>query len=128
MIPYTGLPLSETQFAVGKLLCAFTIKQSFMRKLNLMHAQNSSPVDFATIGSSNFTRPGLTQNIELNSFITDATHIEKLKDWYDARWEESSEVREELLRTIQRHLREYPPFTVYAKSLHAYFRGREKTC
>ena len=46
------------------------------------------------------------------SFITDATHIEKLEAWYDARWEEASEVRAELLRTIERHLRQYPPFTV----------------
>ena len=91
-----------------------------------MRAQNSSPVDFATVGSSNFTHPGLTQNVELNSFITDATHIEKLGDWYDARWEEASEVKAELLHTIERHLKEYPPFTVYAKALHDYFGGREK--
>ena len=58
--------------------------------------------------------------------ITDAAYIEKLSDWYNARWEEASEVKAELLRTIERHLREYPPFTVYAKALHAYFRGREK--
>lgn len=68
-------------------------KAKFHAKLNLMHAQNLSPVDFATVGSSNFTHPGLTQNVELNSFITDATHIEKLSEWYDARWEEASEVR-----------------------------------
>ena len=121
-----GLAAVRDAIRRGKIVVRVYDKAKFHAKLNLMHAQNSSPVDFATVGSSNFTRPGLTQNIELNSFITDATHIEKLNTWYDARWEEASEVKEELLRTIERHLREYPPFTVYAKALHAYFRGREK--
>ena len=121
-----GLAAVRDAIRRGRITVRVYDKAKFHAKLNLMRAQNSSPVDFATIGSSNFTRPGLTQNVELNSFITDATHIEKLSDWYDARWEEASEVREELLRTIERHLREYPPFTIYAKALHAYFRGREK--
>ena len=121
-----GLAAVRDAIRRGKIVVRVYDKAKFHAKLNVMHARNSSPVDFATIGSSNFTRPGLTQNVELNSFITDATHIEKLNAWYDARWGEASEVKEELLRTIERHLREYPPFTVYAKSLHAYFRGREK--
>ena len=121
-----GLAAVRHAIREGKIAVRVYDKAKFHAKLNLMRAQNSSPVDFATVGSSNFTHPGLTQNIELNSFITDATHIEKLGDWYDARWEEASEVKEELLRTIERHLREYPPFAIYAKALHAYFRGREK--
>ena len=121
-----GLAAVRHAIREGKIAVRVYDKAKFHAKLNLMRAQNSSPVDFATVGSSNFTHPGLTQNIELNSFITDATHIEKLGDWYDARWEEASEVKEELLRTIERHLREYPPFTIYAKALHAYFGGREK--
>ena len=121
-----GLAAVRDAIRRGKITVRVYDQAKFHAKLNLMHAQNSSPVDFATVGSSNFTRPGLTQNVELNSFITDATHIEKLSNWYDARWEEASEVKAELLRTIERHLREYPPFTVYAKALHTYFRGREK--
>ena len=121
-----GLAAVRDAIRRGQIVVRVYDKAKFHAKLNLMHAQNSSPVDFATVGSSNFTNPGLTQNVELNSFITDAAHIEKLEAWYDARWEEASEVRAELLRTIERHLRQYPPFTVYAKALHAYFRGREK--
>ena len=121
-----GLAAVRDAIRRGKIVVRVYDKAKFHAKLNLMHAQHSSPVHFATIGSSNFTNPGLTQNVELNSFITDATHIGKLSEWYDARWEEASEVKAELLRTIERHLRKYPPFTVYAKALHAYFRGREK--
>ena len=121
-----GLASVRNAISRGRIVVRVYDKAKFHAKLNLMHAQNSSPVDFATVGSSNFTTPGLTQNVELNSFITDATHIEKLSDWYDARWKEASEVKEELLHSIERHLKEYPPFTVYARALHAYFRGREK--
>ena len=121
-----GLAAVQDAIRNGQISVRVYDKAKFHAKLNLMHAQNSSRVDFATLGSSNFTNPGLTQNVELNSFITDPTHIEKLNEWYDARWEEASEVKAELLRTIERHLKEYPPFTVYAKALHTYFRGREK--
>ena len=121
-----GLAAVHQAIREGQITVRVYDKAKFHAKLNLMRAQNSSPVDFATVGSSNFTHPGLTQNVELNSFITDATHIEKLGDWYDARWEEASEVKAELLHTIERHLKEYPPFTVYAKALHDYFGGREK--
>ena len=121
-----GLAAVRDAIREGQIAVRVYDKAKFHAKLNLMHAQNSSRVDFATLGSSNFTNPGLTQNVELNSFITDPTHIEKLNEWYDTRWEEASEVKAELLRTIERHLKEYPPFTVYAKALHTYFRGREK--
>ena len=121
-----GLAAVRDAIRRGQIAVRVYDKAKFHAKLNLMHAQKSSLVDFATVGSSNFTTPGLTQNVELNSFITDPTHIEKLNDWYDARWEEASEVKAELLRTIERHLKEYSPFTVYAKALHTYFRGREK--
>ena len=121
-----GLAAVRNAIRKGQITVRVYDKAKFHAKLNLMHAQNSSPVDFATVGSSNFTHPGLTQNVELNSFITDATHIDKLGEWYNDRWEEASEVKAELLRTIDRHLKEYPPFTIYAKALHAYFRGREK--
>ncbi len=110
----------------GKIVVRVYNRAKFHAKLNLMQAEDSSPVNFSTVGSSNFTTPGLTQNIELNTFITDPTHIAELHNWYDERWKEGSEVKAELLRTIERHLRIHPPFTIYAKALHAYFEGREK--
>ena len=121
-----GLAAVRDAIRKGQIAVRVYDKAKFHAKLNLMHAQNSSRVDFATLGSSNFTSPGLTQNVELNSFITDATHIEKLNEWFDARWGEASEVKAELLRTIERHLKAYPPFTVYAQALYTYFKGREK--
>ncbi|RKU11633.1 hypothetical protein C6501_12155 [Candidatus Poribacteria bacterium] len=121
-----GLADVRTAIRRGKIVIRVYDRAKFHAKLNLMQAEDSSPVNFSTVGSSNFTLPGLTQNVELNTFITDSTHIGKLRDWYNDRWEEGTEVRAELLRAIERHLKEHPPFTIYAKALHAYFEGREK--
>lgn len=88
---------------------------------------SESPVDFAIVGSSNFTKPGLTENVELNLFSTDQAHIENLREWYKDVWKEGEEVREEILKVIEPHLKEYDPFTVYAKALYEFFAGREKT-
>ena len=121
-----GLAAVRDAIRRGQIEVRVYDRAKFHAKLNLMCAQPPSPVNFATVGSSNFTRPGLTQNVELNCFITDATHIAKLRHWYEARWAEGSEVQADLLRVIARHLKQYGPFTVYAKALHAYFEGREK--
>ena len=63
-----GLAAVREAIRKGQIVVRVYDKAKFHAKLNLMRAQNSSPVDFATVGSSNFTRPGLTQNVELNSF------------------------------------------------------------
>ena len=84
-----GLPAVRDAIRRGQIEIRVYDRAKFHAKLNLMHAQNSGPVNFATVGSSNFTRPGLTENIELNCFITDPTHITKLCDWYEARWDGS---------------------------------------
>ncbi len=92
-----------------------------------MESKEASPVDFAIVGSSNFTRPGLTQNLELNLFSTDQAHIEGLKKWYSELWKESEDINPEVLKVIEPHLKKYNPFTVYAKALYEFFAGREKT-
>lgn len=102
-------------------------KSKFHAKSYLMEAHASSPVDFAIVGSSNFTRPGLIENIELNLFSTDQAHIEALRAWYEEIWEDGDDISAELLRVIEPHLKSYDPFTVYAKSLFEYFAGKEKS-
>jgi hypothetical protein len=50
-----------------------------------------------------------------------------LQEWYEEHWNAAEDVTPEILRTIQRHVREYAPFDVYARSLQQYFRGFEQT-
>ncbi|MEZ4527867.1 MAG: phospholipase D-like domain-containing protein [Desulfobacterales bacterium] len=123
----TGLAAVRQAIMNRQIRLRIYSKSRFHAKACLMEAKEESPVDFAIAGSSNFTRPGLTENLELNLFTTDQVHIDALRNWYDGLWKESEDVSADLLKTIEPHLKEYPPFTVYAKALSAYFAGREKT-
>ena len=123
----TGLA-AVRQAIINKQIALKTYsKAKFHAKSYLMESKDVSPVDFAIVGSSNFTKPGLTENVELNLFSTDQAHIENLRRWYDELWKEGEDVKEEILKVIEPHLKEYGPFTVYAKALYEYFAGREKT-
>ena len=102
-------------------------KAKFHAKSYLMDGNDDSLVDFAVVGSSNFTHPGLTQNIELNVLTTEQNQIQALRDWYASVWAEAEDVTPELLQVIERHLREVPPFEVWAKALYEYFSGRDKS-
>jgi hypothetical protein len=79
----------------------------------------------ALVGSSNFTLPGLTDNVELN--IQVRREVDLLQEWYERHWDEAEDITPEILKVIERHTREYSPFEVYAKALQEYFRGHEIT-
>ncbi len=123
----TGLAAVRDAIANKHILLRTYSKAKFHAKSYLMESKEASPVDFAIVGSSNFTRPGLIENIELNLFSTDQAHIEALRSWYDELWKESEDVSPELLKVIEPHLKDYEPFVVYAKALYEFFAGCEKT-
>lgn len=77
----------------------------------------------ALVGSSNFTSPGLEQNVELNVQLRQ--DVEKLQDWFEQHWEDAEDVSEEILQVIVRHTRQYSPFEIYVRSMEAFFRGRK---
>ena len=122
----TGLPAIRDAITNEQISLKTFSEAKFHAKAYLMDAKEPSPVDFAIIGSSNFTKPGLCENIELNLFTTDQAHIAGLREWYNELWAEGEEVNAELLKVIERHLLEHPPFTIYAKALYEFFAGREK--
>jgi superfamily II DNA/RNA helicase len=107
----------------GQILPRVFAKAKFHAKAYLLKTDH--PVDYAITGSSNLTRPGLTENVELNVLTTNAEHISALQAWYDELWSQGEAVQEELLRVAEPHLREYTPFQVWAKALEAYCEGRE---
>jgi len=123
----TGLEAVREAIAAKQIAMKIYSKAKFHAKSYLMESKEASPVDFAIVGSSNFTKPGLTENVELNLFSTDQAHIENLRKWYEDVWKDGEEVREEILKVIEPHLKEYDPFTVYAKALYEFFAGHEKT-
>jgi superfamily II DNA/RNA helicase len=110
----------------GKIQCRVYRKDKFHAKAYITHARLEVVGSTALVGSSNFTLPGLTQNVELNVQIT-GTPVAVLQEWYDKHWNDAEDVTTELLKVIERHIEDYIPFEVYAKALHEFFKGHELT-
>lgn len=121
-----GVPAIVEAIRSGKITCRVYRKDKFHAKAYITHARLEVIGSSALVGSSNFTYPGLTENIELNVQIT-GQPVNVLQEWYEEHWAEAEEVTPEILRTIERHTREYSPFEVYAKALLEFFRGHEIT-
>lgn len=83
------------------------------------------PTGYALVGSSNFTKAGLTQNIELNVQIK--TDVDQLHEWFEKRWLEGEDITEAVLQVIENHCKEYSPYDVYLRSMYEYFKSREET-
>lgn len=124
----SGIEAIRNGLDTGAISVRAYTRERFHAKCYLFHTEPPNPVDFAVVGSSNFTRPGLVKNVELNLLTTDQVHIERLSEWFAKMWEDADErlLNEEALEIIERHTRQYTPFEVYAKALFEYFAGREK--
>jgi superfamily II DNA or RNA helicase len=121
----TGVPGILEAMRNRKIECRVYNKAKFHAKAYITHAKQLVVGSAALVGSSNFTKPGLTDNVELN--IQLRREVPLLHDWYEEHWNKAEDVTEELLKTIERHTREYTPFEVYAKALQEFFRGHEMT-
>ena len=122
----TGVPAIVEAIRKGKIECRVYRKEKFHAKAYITHARLEVVGSSALVGSSNFTFPGLTENIELNVQIT-GRPVNVLQEWYEQHWNEAENVTPEILKTIERHIQEYTPFEVYAKALQEFFRGHEMT-
>lgn len=111
----------------GQIECRVYTKAKFHAKTYITHAKLEVVGAKALVGSSNFTRPGLTQNVELNIQVQSPGDVEQLQEWFEAHWREAVNVTEEVLAVVERHVRAYPPFVVWAKSLEELFRGYQIT-
>ena len=121
-----GVPAIVAGLQSGKIQCRVYRRDKFHAKAYITHARLEVVGSSALVGSSNFTYPGLTENIELNVQIG-GTPVAVLQEWYEQHWDAAEDVTAEILRVIERHIREYAPFDVYAKALQEFFRGHEMT-
>jgi len=121
-----GVPAIVEAIRSGKLVCRVYRKDKFHAKAYITRARQEVIGAFGLVGSSNFTLPGLTENVELNVQIT-GRQVGALQAWYEEHWNKAEDVTPEILRVIERHIHEYMPFEVYAKSLQEFFRGHEMT-
>ncbi len=55
------------------------------------------------IGSSNYTRPGLLENVELNLLTADPTQVAYLREWFERLWRDTEAMSPELIKVIEHH-------------------------
>lgn len=118
-----GVPAILEAIKQGKIECRVYAKKKFHAKAYITHSRLTVVGSSALVGSSNFTKPGLTHNIELNVQLR--REVDQLQAWFDKYWNDAEDVSDEVLKTIERHTRDYLPFEIYARALKEYFRRYE---
>ena len=122
-----GVSAIVDALTTGKIECRVYNRNRFHAKAYITHAKLDVVGAQALVGSSNFTRPGLTKNIELNIQVQSGREVAQLQEWFDEHWQEAADITEDIVKIITRHIKEYTPFDVYSKSLHEFFKGHEMT-
>jgi superfamily II DNA or RNA helicase len=122
-----GVPAILEALRSRQIECRVYDKDKFHAKAYITHAKLEVVGSQALVGSSNFTNPGLTKNIELNIQVQSAREVAQLQEWFETHWNEATDVTGAVVETIDRHTRLYSPFDVYAKALQEFFRGHELT-
>ncbi len=122
-----GVEAVVEAIAEGRIECRVYRKDKFHAKAYITHAKFDVLGAQALVGSSNFTQPGLTRNVELNIQVQSGREVAQLQDWFETHWDAAEDVTADVLKAITRHTAEFTPFDVYARALHEFFRGRELT-
>ena len=120
-----GVPAIVKAIRDRKIECRVYTKEKFHAKAYITHSKLAVVGSAALVGSSNLTYPGITNNVELNVQLR--REVPVLQEWFERHWNEAEDVSDEILKVIERHIRDYLPFEIYAKSLQEYFRNHEIT-
>lgn len=130
-----GVPAILNAMKSRKIECRVYDKNKFHAKTYITYFKDdykaqfptsmNVPDGYALVGSSNFTAPGLNQNIELNVQIREDVH--QLQNWFEKHWDEGEDITEAILEVIENHCKEYSPYDVYLRSMYEYFKSREET-
>ena len=111
----------------GQIECRIYNKSKFHAKAYITHPKLDVVGTKALVGSSNFTKPGLLQNIELNVQVQSPSEVAQLQVWYEEHWEQSLDISENILEIMSRHVEAWLPFDIYTHSLRELFRDREES-
>ena len=122
-----GVPAILEALRARKIECRVYDRDKFHAKAYITHAKLEVVGSQALVGSSNFTAPGLTKNIELNIQVQSAREVAQLQEWFEEHWEDATDVTESIIETVARHVQLYTPFDIYTKALSEFFRGHELT-
>lgn len=114
----TGVEAVVDAIRTSKIEIRVYKSKKFHAKAYITHSKLKVVGSAALVGSSNFTRPGLTQNVELNVRFQ-GPEVADLQEWYENHWDAATPVNQELLAVLEHNAREFTPNEVYAKALHA---------
>ena len=120
-----GVPAIVDGIRSGRIECKVYAKKKFHAKAYITHPKVKVIGSVALVGSSNFTVPGLTENVELNIQIRAPGDVATLQKWFEHYWKEGEPISDDVIRVLQRQIAEYTPFQVYAKALQELFRNKE---
>ena len=109
----------------GQIECRVYNKSKFHAKAYITHPKLEVVGSKALVGSSNFTQPGLSQNVELNVQVQSPSEVAQLQAWYEEHWECSEDISDDILRIIHRHVQVYSPFDIYSHALRELFKDKE---
>jgi len=107
------------QIEEGKVLAFRSPSVRLHAKAYLFSGSDSS---LSAVGSSNLTHGGLHENVELNLLSHDPALAEQLAHWFDDRWAQGQDCRQEFINLLEDCVlfgRRYQPWHVFIKSLHA---------
>ncbi|MEZ5182208.1 MAG: phospholipase D-like domain-containing protein [Acidimicrobiales bacterium] len=123
----TGIDAIVAALASGQIECRVYNKDKFHAKTYITHGRFEVIGSQALVGSSNFTRPGLTQNVELNIKIESSSEVAQLQEWYEHHWDDAVDISPDVVKVIERHAQPFSPFDVYAQALRLMFGELEPT-
>lgn len=77
--------------------------------------------NYSVIGSSNLTKGGLENNVEANLVSNEAYVCDKLEQWFERKWLQGQDCKEEFVRRLEECVlygRRFTPWQVFIKALH----------
>ena len=113
-----GLRRLSTQLKAKKVVVKLFLRQPLHAKLYLLHRTDPNNPCVGFLGSSNLTFAGLSNQGELNVDVLDHDACNKLKKWFDERWNDkwcldiSAELAEIIDNSWARETQP-PPYHVY---------------
>ncbi len=107
-----GVPAIDEALKSGQIECRVYNREKFHAKAYITHAKVDVIGAQALVGSSNFTHPGLTENVELNVQIQSGREVAQLQEWFEHHREDTKDITEDVIKLISRHTHAYTPFDI----------------
>ena len=94
----SNVPAIVEAIRSGQIQARVYRDDKFHAKAYITHAKLDVVGAGALVGSSNFTYPGLHDNVELN--IQVRREVEELQEWFDEYWARAADITPEILRAL----------------------------